>query len=252
MSLELNTSISFLKNRVDKTFAVQRQIAASWVWPFKTVADWEADSLQLDTTQPDTVAAGALEASTAEQKAQGTLDRRYAAIHAQTVSTLGVMRVRARRQPQYAHVINVLSARGDTSREIEDEGTALLSAWKIEFDGNAFSPAPDITFDAFSALFFGKPAKNGAAAVPSLRDLKQAVSDAGTIERREVGRLNSLLTRTEGDCQHWYAEATSAFASGTEIGDLVRSEVPTTTDYGSSTPKPAPTPAPAPALVGVK
>lgn len=38
MALELNTSIDFLKSRVDKTLSVQRQIAAEWTWPLKPLA----------------------------------------------------------------------------------------------------------------------------------------------------------------------------------------------------------------------
>jgi hypothetical protein len=73
--------------------------------------------------------------------------------------------------------------------------------------------------------------------------LKEAYSDKSTVDRRETGRLNAKLSTVERDCQDWYAEATKVFAAGTEIGDLIRSEIPTTSDYNPPSP-PAPTPPP--------
>ena len=45
----------------------------------------------------------------------------------------------------------------------------------------------------------------------------------------------------ETDCQDWYAEAIKIFVEGTEIGDLIRSQVPTSSDYS-----PAPVAPPSP------
>jgi hypothetical protein len=105
--------------------------------------------------------------------------------------------------------------------------------------GEAEGPCGE-TFDAFKVLFYGRAANPGATppvtAIVSLRDLKKAQSDAATIDRREAGRVNKLLALIEKDCQDWYAEATRFFSAGTEIGDLIRSEVPTTSDYNPPTP----------------
>lgn len=95
MPLDLNTSIDFLKSRVDKTLSVQKQIAATWTWPLKTIALWEADSVQLDKSQPDSLAAKAIAANTRAESARGQLDKRLGTIHDQTLTTVGVMRVRA-------------------------------------------------------------------------------------------------------------------------------------------------------------
>ncbi len=181
MPLDINTSIDFLKTRVDKTLSVQRQIAPTWTWPLKTLAAWEEDSVQLDKSQPDSKAAKAIAASTLAESARGQIDQRLATIHAQTLTTVGVMRVRAQRSPEHADVVDELSARGDSRKAIEDEGTALLSAWKEEFLP-AFTPAPGVTFAGFQALFFGDEA--GTPKSPSLRALKQSLSDAVTVERR--------------------------------------------------------------------
>ncbi len=57
-------------------------------------------------------------------------------------------------------------------------------------------------------------------------------------------RLNARLGIVERDCQDWYAEAIKVFVAGTEIGDLIRSEVPTTADYNPPTPPTPPAPPP--------
>lgn len=246
--MNLNTSIDFLKERVDKTRSVQSQIAATWLWPLRTVAQWQADSEALDKTVEGSLANVATEAHTLAEAARGDLDTRLNAIHAQTVSVVGVMRVRTQRQPESRPVVDELSARADSRSGIEREGTALLSAWKLEFGGAAFVPAPGVTYEGFRELFYGHPADPGATppvpAMPSLRELKEAYSDKNTIDRRETGRLNAKLATVERDCQDWYAEATKVFVAGTEIGDLIRAEVPTTNDYSPPTPEPEPPPPP--------
>lgn len=237
MPLDLNTSIDFLKTRVDQTLAVQRQIAATWTWAPKTLAEWESDSRQLDKSHPGSLAANAIAAAARAEGARGALDARLATLHAQTLAAVGVLRVRAQRAPEHQPVVDELSARGDSRRAIEDEATALLSAWREEF-GENFLPAPGLTFAAFAALLAGDAAATPPA--PSLRALKQALSDAATIERREIGRLNVLLNRVEDDAQQWYAEATSVFPAGRDPGDLIRSAISTTTAYNAPTPAPAP------------
>ena len=106
-----------------------------------------------------------------------------------------------------------------------------------------------MTCEGFRDLFYGHPADPAATPhvtlMVSLRELKENFSDKATIDRRETGRLNAKLTSVQRDCQDWYAEATKVFVAGTEIGDLIRAEVPTSADYGTSTPPP-PTPPPSP------
>ncbi len=226
MSLDLNTSIDFLKRRIDATLSAQTSFATEWTWPLRTIAEWTVDSQQLDKSVDDSLASQAIAAHTRANSARGLLDARLATIHAQTVSVVGIMRVRAERSREHLPVVNELSSRGSSRREIEDEATALLSAWKEEF-GIAFAPLPGITYESFHALFIGAAT---TPTLPSLRDLKQALSDAATIERKKVGALSVLLNRAERDAQDWYAEALMAFPAGTANGDIIRA-IPTSTDY---------------------
>jgi hypothetical protein len=69
-------------------------------------------------------------------------------------------------------------------------------------------------------------------------DLRTQAAETGT-------RPANSRTR-ERDCPDWYAEATKVFVEGTEIGDLIRSEVPTSSDYNPPTPAAPPTPPPGP------
>ncbi|MFN0077237.1 MAG: hypothetical protein ACKVY0_12270 [Prosthecobacter sp.] len=157
------------------------------------------------------------------------------------------MRVRAQRQPKSQHVVDELSARAESRDGREKEGTACLSAWKLEFGGAAFAPGPGMMNEGFRELFYGRAADPAATppvtALPSLRELKETHSDKSTIDRRDAGRLNARQATVQRDCQDWYAEATKVFVAGTEIGDLIRSEVPTSDEYGTpGTPAPTPTP----------
>jgi hypothetical protein len=104
-----------------------------------------------------------------------------------------------------------------------------------------------VTYNAFRDLFYGHAADPAATppvtAMSSLRELKELYSDKATLDRRETGRLNARLALVERDCHDWYAEATKVFVAGTEIGDLIRSQIPTSADYNPPTP-PAPPPTP--------
>lgn len=238
--MDLNTSVDFLKNRAEKTRSVQEQIAPTWVWPLKTVAQWAADVEALDKTVEDSLAQAAIAAHSGEEIARGNLDARLDVIHALTVSVVGVMRVRAQRQPELRHVVDELSGRGDSRKGTEDEAAALLSAWKLEFGGAAFVPGPGYTYEGLRALFYGRTANPAATppvlALASLRELKETYADKSTVARRELGRLNARLATVERDCVDWYAEATKVFPADTEIGDLIRAEVPTGADYNPPTP----------------
>ncbi len=66
------------------------------------------------------------------------------------------------------------------------------------------------------------------------------------MDRRKTGRLNVRLAIVEHGCQDWYGEATKVLVEGTEIGDLIRAQVPTSSDYNPPTPAPPATPPPGP------
>ena len=223
MNLDVSTSLDFVRLRTEKTRAAQVAIAAVWVWPKKTLAQWDADILQLDGALEGTLAQKAKIADAQADQKRAALDLRYRTLHTVTLQAVGVMRARARGDETLQLNVDELSARGDSFRAIEEEGEELLAAWKTAF-GEAFSPAPGSTYAGLKALFEGQATPPVA---PALRILKRDYREARAVARREVGFFNTLVTRLEDQCVQWYGEATAVFAEGTDQGDLIREEVPT-------------------------
>ncbi len=240
MNLDISTSIDFVIRRTEKTVAVQVTLAAlpsdAWVWPSKSVAEWQADLEQLNGAKSGTLAHAAKAADTHKQIQFAALDERCKAIHARTLQAVKVMRARALADAALRPVVDELSAKGGSVPVIEDEGEELLAAWSQEF-GEDFLPAPGNTYATYKELFEGKPD------VPSLAKLKSNYADSRTKARRATGNYNALISRLEDECIQWYAEATAVFPSGTTNGDLIRGQVPTI--YNPPTAAPAPPVSPA-------
>lgn len=243
MSTEINTSHDFVKDRTEKTHAVQVILAAdaAWTWPLKTLAQWEADVTSLDATVNDSLAKVTAALNANQLTARDLLQARCDAIHAATLLTVGIMRVRAATLPGLLAIVNDLSARGDSRRAVEDEADELLAAWEEweEQTGALFTPAPGRTLAAFKLLLEGG-AGDDQATNPKLGTLKKTYRVALGKWRRSAGLLNVLYARLEDECVAWYAEATKVFLEGTAEGNLIRELIPT--NYNPPTPA-APAPA---------
>ena len=246
MSTDINTSHAFVKERTEKTRAVQatRVTDVPWTWPLKTLAQWDADLVSLDAAVQDSLAKVTAALNANMLTARGLLDARFDAIHTFTLLAVGVMRVRAASLPGLLEIVNDLSARGDSRRTIEDEADDLLAAWEEweEQTGAPFAPSPGKTLAAFKLLLEGA-AGVGQDTNPMLGTLKKTYKAALAKWRRSVGVLNVLYSRLEDECVAWYAEATTVFPEGTAEGNLIRQEIPT--NYTPPAPA-APTPPPAP------
>jgi hypothetical protein len=133
MNLDISTSLEFVRLRTEKTRAVQAAIAATWVSPSKSLAQWDADLDQLNGTQTGTLAQKAIAADADADQKRGVLETRYGTIHRRTLQAVGVMRARALADPELRFSVDELSARGDSYRAIEEEGEELLGAWKTAF-----------------------------------------------------------------------------------------------------------------------
>ncbi len=226
MNLTIPVAEDFVRERAEKIRAVQATLAAgasAWVWPKKTLAQWDADLLQLDGAVANTLAQLAREKEAAYDGLRGTLETRTRTIHTKTLQAVGVMRARALDDPELRPGVDELSARGDSLRAIEEEGEELLAVWKEDF-GTAFVPAPGLTYASFMALFIGAA---GPPVVLALRTLKTDYKASRAAMRAAVGRYNTVINRLWDECVAWYAEATAVFPAGTDEGDLIRGEVPT-------------------------
>lgn len=248
MSTDINTSHAFVRERTEKTRAVQATLAtdASWTWPLKPLAQWDADLVSLDATVNDSLAKVTAGLNVNQLTARGLLDARFDAIHTFTLLAVGVMRVRATTLPGLLQIVNDLSARGDSRRSVEDEADDLLAAWEEweEQAGAPFVPAPGKTLVEFKLLLEGA-AGAGQDTNPKLGTLKKNYKAALAKWRRSAGVLNVLYSRLEDECIAWYAEATKVFPEGTPEGNLIREEIPTS--YNPPTPAPPAPPTPPPA-----
>ena len=247
MPTDVSTSHAFVKERTEKTRAVQATLITDgpWTWPLKTLVQWDADLTALDASVNGSLAKVTDALDVDMLAARGLLDARVDAIHKYTLLAVGVMRVRAATLPGLLQIVNDLSARGDSRRAIEDEADELIAAWE-EWDSQVispvFSPAPGKNLADFKLLVEGTIG-SGQLTNPMLGTLKKNYKAALAKWRQSAGLLNALFSRLEDECMAWYAEATAVFPEGTPAGDLIREQVPT--NYNPPTPAP-PTPPPGP------
>ena len=247
MPTDITTSRAFVRERTEKTRAVQSTLAADsgWTWPTKTLAAWDADLVSMDATVNNSLAKTAAALEVDMLAARGLLDARLEAIHKYTLLVAGVMRVRAKTLPGLVDVVQRLTARGDSRTAIEEEANGLIAAWE-EWEqqlGQTFNPAPGKSLVDFKVLVEGNgnPAPP-AVLLPSIGTLKKTYKAATAKWRRSEGLVNALYSRCEDECVNWYAEATRVFPQGTPEGDMIREQVPTS--YNPPTPAPPVPPVP--------
>ena len=229
--LNLNTSIAFTIERAEKTRAAQSVIQAAWVWPLKTIAQWDADLEQCEGGVLNTLAYKALMDDAAYSLTQTAMQSRMDVMHARTLQLVGVMRARMQANPLLSPTVSHLSANGNTWRSIEEEGEDVLAAWKVGFAGGTLIPS--FTIADFEKLFTGDAV--AVPIVPSLRAIKNNHKTALATARQSVGMYNAMITRLEDEAQQWYAEATAVYPASTVEGDMIRNSVPTSSDYNPAT-----------------
>ncbi len=236
LALDIETSIEFVIERANKTRAAQATLSAApeaWVWPEKTLAQWDADLLQTDGGTLGTLAYNANRDHVAFENAHGLLDERYGTMKARTKQAVLIMRGKAARNAALAPAVDELTAKASSWRGIEDEAEDCLAVWTTTFGGAAYTPAPGNTHAGFKVLFDGD-----AAAVPpvaSLRALKTPHREKLAVARVSTGLFNALVSRLENECVQWYADATAIFLEGTPLGDMIRNTVPTSNNYNPPT-----------------
>ena len=235
LALDIETSIAFVIERSTKTTAAQVTVAPTWMWEAKNSSEWAADIAQTDGGVPGTLAFIANRDHVLYENSRGVLAARFADMKARTKQIVQLMRGRALRDPRLAPAVDELSAKASSWTGIESEAEDCLAVWTTTFGGAAYAPAPANTYAQFRALFEGAPAAPGIPAIPALRALKTPHNDALAIARVSVGRYNALISRMEDQCVQWYADATAIFLEGTPEGDMIRSTVPTSSDYNPAT-----------------
>ena len=205
MPTDIETSRAFVKERTEKTRAAQATLTTDSAW----------------TWPGKTLAQWDADISAMDAPVPGSL--------AKTTKALEV---------------DMLAARGDSRRAIEDEADGLLAAWE-EWESQIpgqFIPATGKSLLDFRIYIEGNNAVPPATVIASVLTVKKNYKAAQTKWRRSEGALNALYSRCEDECVAWYEEATAVWAAGTAEGDIIRGQVPT--DYNPPTPPPPAPPAP--------
>ena len=235
LALDIETSIAFVIERATKTTSAQVTVAPTWTWEAKNASEWAADLAQTDGGVPGTLGFIANRDHVLYEVARGPLDARFADMKARTLQIVKLMRGRATREPMLAPAVDELSAKATSWKAIEEEAEDCLAVWTTAFGGATYAPSPGNTYAKFKALFEGAPATPNVPAIPALRALKTPHNDALAVARVSVGRYNALISRLEDQCVQWYGDATAIFLEGTPEGDMIRSTVPTSSDYNPAT-----------------
>ena len=209
MKLKTIRSLLFVETRATASKAAQEIVASLWVWDEKPVAEWIADLAELDTLDVAEVTKRA-ELRSAAAAWDDTLSQVKQIIR--DVVRLG--RIRFRKQPTKLHQFEVLKTNGKSRQAIYDQGRALEKAW-LETDA-AWEPLEDLTAGSLGSLL--------AAALAQ----SEAHVDMKAQWRTAAAELYSKACALDEDNVAWYVEATTRFAVGTTMGDMIRSTVPTT------------------------
>ena len=205
-------SITFTLNRTRCTASAQSIIALIWVWIGKTVAQWDASLLALESKMV------ALSDSEAEMEVnRGSLDADLADLHNKTLVWGTFFKLAYRNDPDNANVVKSLKASGGSRADIMEEATSLGSMW--EKINPAWEPEAGQTLALFTTF-------REACAAKLYAYEKAKVGWRSTAEA-----LNRMADVLDDECIAWYAAATVRFPEGTAEGDMIRGTVPTTTEF---------------------
>jgi len=223
----MNQEQLFIHSRGSATVAVQIQIAASWVWPEKTVVQWQTELAAIITQ--DEVAQDARAALDGER---GNLTVAVAEMSRLGRQVLGLARTRYRHVPATLNLFDNIRFDSNGREAILKDALDTESAW--EQADPAWVP-------------LNLPAVPPAAPVPltltlfkSKRLAARGLMDSETLKEKAWQKQEQVLDdlcRVLNDANvHWYADATLLFAAGTVEGDLIRAGIPTTYSPPSAPP----------------
>jgi hypothetical protein len=208
-------SVAFKSERAQKTSETQSRLAAgingnpAWVWPRKTVVQWTADVTALDQLK----SAEVLKRTEWRNKAEAW-DANLAQIQRITRDIRREGLVHFRNDPVKLQSFDGLRTDARNRDDTYNQGDAARAAWQVADANWTFSP--DIDLEDFAALLTASIA------------CRTVYNTAESAWRAASSALNFKADAVDQDSVDWYAAATRKFAAGTPEGDLIRSNVPTT------------------------
>ena len=155
-----------------------------------------------------------IEAEFDEVHQKNVLAQELKALHAATVTCLGVARVAWDSNPEAAEVLSGLSAAGQVEDDILDEAERWEIAWQ-EIDPT-WVPVPEVTLAALTAL------------IATAREARRASLRATFRRQRAEVRLSRAVRELDRLQKRWYGMATAIFDEESAEGSGIRSQIPTT------------------------
>src|ERR1043165_7692639 len=147
-SNSMTNTIDFVLERAQATCAVQTQMAGTWVWDEKTVAQWNTEIAAVIAQKE------ASEDAAADMKtARGSMDGGIDDLHTKTMQGLGIAKTKYRNDPAKLSVIQSLTASASSRTGILEEALNWESAWE-KLDP-AWEPLTGLTLASFKTLRTG-------------------------------------------------------------------------------------------------
>jgi len=204
-------SVDFVKTRALATRSTQATIASAWTWSKKTLNQWDLDIAainQLMAAESDARVAWRNCAElwqSAVDKIQN-ITRMFASVGALEFSN----------NPIAVTHFESLRTDGRNRADIYAQGLAAKSVWTLVAPTWVIDNENQITLSSLTELL--------AACIFH----QTAESPALTAWRDASVKLNNKAETLDRENVAWYAEATRRFAEGTNEGDLIRRNIPTT------------------------
>lgn len=201
-------SIEWAVDRATATRNVQAEILAFFLWPERTVAQWDADLAAIVVAR-----LAELQARVALKSQAETLDNTLAEIEGASRRVVRLAKTHYRNDPVKLGMFEDLTITGVSRDVILKEGREVQAIWS-EVDGT-WRPAEDLTNGGFGSLI-----ASGEAQL-LVWGRKHAAW------RHKARLVEDLALKLDDLNVAWYSDATTELAEGTVAGDLVRT-VPTT------------------------
>lgn len=214
----MNEYNQFALERAIATKSVQEIIAPEWVWPEMTVAQWTAAISGMEAA-----AEAAQDAEAQVDLARGNLDQAVAALLLKTRQILTMAKVKFKGESNKLRPFLDIKINNPGRMKTIEVATEVESAWE--------GVAP--TWEPVESWLLGdfKAEREAVMALFKTEQAKQAIWKDKE-EALDI-RGRALTEKNVG----WYAVATALYPEGTQYGDLIRSQVPTT--YTPPPPEPA-------------
>jgi hypothetical protein len=202
-------SIVFVKERAQATRDAQAQVAAQWLWPERTLAQWDADITGLGTLEAAEAAASA--AATAEG---ATLDGELADVETLCRTVVQVGRAHFRGDEVKGALFQSVRVDASGRQALLSSAQEVHAAWE-EADA-AWSPWAGVTLAVLGSALAAADAKLRAYSL--LRTAWRSAAKQVLVAARALDRR----------CVAWYAQAIKRFPADTAEGLMIRAAVPTT------------------------